>query len=300
VILHDFDFARPGIWRRYANVERDVDLRNHIILPTQSLNFRFFISPLTEIRVIGRNSFYIVASKLFFVISVPTAFVNDFTSLMVLQLLQSFFGSPAIAKTGAPSGNLYNIMYFPYHLGWWVFSAWAGPRLRPKHLTMVPNSYGALDSPMSGFAIIANEWRWSLYEIIFMVATLVFSLFIFLLEMPTANILLGGAQRIGKVIGNPRFQAHSEIGQKYLSVKNIVVQPLIKAVECMVKDPAVFFANMYTALFYATYFTFFQVFPRVFPPMYGFSLGDTGLAFLHVKPVPRWACSLTSPISITT
>ncbi|KIW91974.1 uncharacterized protein Z519_06956 [Cladophialophora bantiana CBS 173.52] len=37
---------------------------------------------------------------------------------------------------------------------------------------------------------------------------------------------------------------------------------------------------MYTALFYATYFTFFEVFPLVFPVMYEFNLGETGLAFV--------------------
>lgn len=45
------------------------------------------------------------------------------------------------------------------------------------------------------------------------------------------------------------------------------------------KDPAIFFVNIYTALFYGIYYTFFEVFPLVFPPMYGFNLGETGLAF---------------------
>jgi MFS transporter, DHA1 family, multidrug resistance protein len=133
---------------------------------------------------------------------------------------------------------------------------------------------------MSGFAIMANDWRWSLYEMIFMAASLVFILFIFLPETSAANILLRRAQRLRKVTGNTRFQAQCEIDQKNLSVKTIAVHALIKPVEIMIKDPAIFFANMYTALFYATYFTFFEVFPLVFPPMYGFNLGETGLAFL--------------------
>jgi DHA1 family multidrug resistance protein-like MFS transporter len=68
-----------------------------------------------------------------------------------------------------------------------------------------------------------------------------------------------------------------------LNVRDVAVHALIKPVEIMLKDPAIFFVNMYTALFYATYFTFFEVFPLVFPVMYGFNLGETGLAFVSCQ-----------------
>jgi hypothetical protein len=55
---------------------------------------------------------------------------------------------------------------------------------------------------------------------------------------------------------------------------------LIKPIEITLKDPAIFFVNIYTALFYGIYYTFFEVFLLVFPPMYGFNLEEIGLAFL--------------------
>jgi MFS transporter, DHA1 family, multidrug resistance protein len=48
----------------------------------------------------------------------------------------------------------------------------------------------------------------------------------------------------------------------------------------MLKDPSIFFVNLYTGYFYGVFYTFFEVFPLVFPPFYGFNPGQTGLAFL--------------------
>lgn len=222
-------------------------------------------APLTEIPIIGRNSIYIVTVILFVIISIPTAAVNNFAALLALRFLQGFFGSPAVANAGASFGDVYSIIYFPYPLGWWVWSAWAGPALGPL---------------MSGFAVSAKNWHWSLWEMVWMSAPMMIILIFFLPETSASNILLRRAQRLRKVTGSLMFQSQGELDQRNLSARDIAVHHLIKPVEIMLKDPAIFFANMYTALFYATYFTFFEVFPLVFPVMYGFNLGETGLAFL--------------------
>ena len=57
---------------------------------------------------------------------------------------------------------------------------------------------------------------------------------------------------------------------------------VIKPVEIMIKDPAVMFTNVYTALIYGIYYSFFEVFPLVYGPIYGFNLGETGVVFVCV------------------
>lgn len=86
-----------------------------------------------------------------------------------------------------------------------------------------------------------------------------------------------------KVTGNSELQAQSEIDQRSLSVSTILVDALVKPIEITIKDPAVFFVNIYTALFYGIFYSFFEVFPLVFPPIYEFNLGETGLAFLSCQ-----------------
>lgn len=49
--------------------------------------------------------------------------------------------------------------------------------------------------------------------------------------------------------------------------------------EISIKDPAVLFTNIYTALQYGIYYSYFEVFPLVYPVMYGFNLGETSIVF---------------------
>jgi DHA1 family multidrug resistance protein-like MFS transporter len=222
-------------------------------------------APLSEIPIIGRNPVYYLTFILFFALSFPTAVVDNFAGLLVLRFLQGFFGSPALANAGATFSDMYSLLYVPYPLGWWVFSAWGGPALGPL---------------MAGFAVTAENWRWSLWEIVWMAAPMLIALLILMPETSTPNILLRRAQRLRKLTGDSRLQAQSEIDQRHLTASGIVVDALIKPIEITIKDPAIFFVNIYTALFYGIYYTFFEVFPLVFPPFYDFNLGEVGLAFL--------------------
>jgi DHA1 family multidrug resistance protein-like MFS transporter len=222
-------------------------------------------APLTEIPVIGRNPVYFLTFIVFFALSFPTAVVGNFAGLLVLRFLQGFFGSPALANAGATFGDMYSLLYVPYPLSWWVFSAWAGPALGPM---------------MAGFAITAENWRWSLWEIVWMAAPTALFLVIIVPETSTPKILLQRAKRLRKLTGNTKLQSQSEIDQRQLSVSQIAIDALIKPIEITIKDPAVFFVNIYTALFYGIYYTFFEVFPLVFPVSYGFNLGEIGVAFM--------------------
>jgi MFS transporter, DHA1 family, multidrug resistance protein len=141
------------------------------------------------------------------------------------------------------------------------------------------NSGPALGPLMAGFAVSANNWRWSLWEIVWMAAPMLILLLILMPETSASNILLRRAQRLRLLTGNASIQSQSEIDQRHLKASAILISALIKPIENTIKDPAILFVNIYTALFYGIYYTFFEVFPLVFPPMYGFNLGEIGLAF---------------------
>lgn len=222
-------------------------------------------APLSEIPIIGRNPVYILTFVIFFILSFPTAVSQSFGGLLVLRFLQGLFGSPALANGGATFSDMYSLLYVPYQLSWWVFSAWGGPALGPL---------------MAGFAVSAKSWRWSLWEIVWMAAPVVLMLLLLMPETSTPNILLRRAQRLRKLTGNANLQSQSEIDQRHITASAILVDALIKPIEITLKDPAIFFVNAYTALFYGIYYTFFEVFPLVFPVYYHFNLGETGLAFL--------------------
>ena len=85
--------------------------------------------------------------------------------------------------------------------------------------------------------------------------------------------------RLRKLNQNPNISSQSQIDRRGLKASALAVDALIKPFEIMVKDPAVLFTNVYTALIYGIYYSFFEVFPLVYGPFYGFNIGETGVVF---------------------
>ena len=224
-------------------------------------------APLSEIPVIGRSPVYAVTFFIFTILSIPTALVNNFAGLLVLRYLQGFFGSPCLATGAATMQDMYSLLYLPFALTVWVSSAYCGPALGPL---------------LSGFAVEAKGWRWSLWEIVWIAAPVLVLMFVCVPETSTPNILLRRAQRLRALTGDTRLRAQSEIDQKGLKPSAVAINALVKPLEITIKDPAIAFVNLYTALVYGIYYSFFEVFPLVYPPMYGFSLGTIGVVFTCV------------------
>jgi DHA1 family multidrug resistance protein-like MFS transporter len=102
---------------------------------------------------------------------------------------------------------------------------------------------------MAAFAVQAKDWRWGLWEIVWLTAPI---LIIFLLAYPetsTDNILQRRAQRLRKLTGRSNIKSKSEIDQENLKTSEIFWDAIIKPIEIMVKDPAVAFTNIYVGIF---------------------------------------------------
>ncbi|KIW28750.1 uncharacterized protein PV07_04624 [Cladophialophora immunda] len=222
-------------------------------------------SPLTEIPIIGRNPVYWLTFLVFWALSFGPPVVNSFGGLLVLRFWLGFFGSPALANGGATIGDMFTLIYIPYGLLWWVFSAWGGPAIGPI---------------IGGFAAMAKGWRWPMWEVVWMASPVLVILLVLMPETSSQNILLRRARRLRNLTGDTRLQSQSEIDQRHMKASKILTDALIRPMEIMFKDPSIFFVNLYTGYFYGVFYTFFEVFPLVFPPFYGFDLGQTGLAFV--------------------
>ncbi|KAJ9661720.1 hypothetical protein H2201_006391 [Coniosporium apollinis] len=224
-------------------------------------------SPLSEIPRIGRNIPYTLTFAIFVILCVPTALVDNFAGLIVLRFLQGFFGSPCLATGGASLQDMYSLIKLPYVLSLWALAATCGPALGPI---------------ISGFSVAAMDWRWSLWEMLWLAGPVWVLLFLFLPETSTPTILLRRAQRLRKATGNTQLQSQSEITQASLSVKDLAIETLWRPIQMMLLDPAVAFTALYTALVYGIFYSFFEVFPLVYIGMYGFNLGQMGLTFLAI------------------
>ncbi|KAL8684921.1 MAG: hypothetical protein Q9218_008070 [Villophora microphyllina] len=226
-----------------------------------------FFSPLSEIPIIGRNPVYMSTFALFVILSIPTALAKSFAGLLVLRFLQGFLGSPCLATGGASMQDMYSLLKLPYALTFWVSAAYCGPALGPL---------------LSGFAVPVKGWRWSLWEIVWISGPVLVLMLLFTPETSTPNILLRRAARLRKLTNSPQLKSQSEINQKNLKPSAIAIDALIKPLEITIKDPAIAFVNIYSSIVYAIYYSFFEVFPLVYPGMYGFNIGETGVVFLCV------------------
>lgn len=224
-------------------------------------------SPLSEIPVIGRNPPYMISYAIFVILLVPTALVDNFAGLIVLRFLQGFFGSPCLATGGATLQDMYSLIKLPYVLSLWAFAATCGPALGPI---------------ISGFSVAAENWRWSMWEMLWMNGPVFLSLFFFLPETSSSNILLRRAQRLRALTGDARLKAQSEIDQASLTPRDIAIEALWRPFQLVLLDPSIAFTAGYTALVYGIFYSFFEAFPLVYEAMYSFNLGELGLTFLSV------------------
>lgn len=113
----------------------------------------------------------------------------------------------------------------------------------------------ALGPLLSGFSVPVKGWRWSLFESIWASAPIFIAMFFVLPETSGATILLYRAKRLRKVTGNDKFMSQSEIDQRNLKVSSIFLDALIKPLEITIKDPAVLFVQIYTAIIYGIYYS---------------------------------------------
>lgn len=142
--------SEPGVIAKFGVTPLDASLPLSLYVLAYGIGPLFF-APLSEIPVIGRSPVYAVTMALFTILSLPTALVNNFAGLLVLRFLQGFFGSPCLAIGAATMQDMYSLLYLPYALVAWVSSAYCGPSLGPL---------------LSGFAVTAKGWRWSLWYVI--------------------------------------------------------------------------------------------------------------------------------------
>ncbi|OCT49902.1 Caffeine resistance protein 5 [Cladophialophora carrionii] len=224
-------------------------------------------APLCEIPAIGRSGVYTPTFTLFVILCVPTAMVDNFAGLLVLRFLQGFLCSPCLANGAASIGDMFPLQLLALYLSCWTAACFWGPALGPV---------------LAAFSVTAEGWRWSLWELLWLCAPIFAVYLIAFPETSAPNILRRRAQRLRKLTGRTDLRSQSEIDQEHMKYSAVFWDAIIKPMEIMIKDPAVAYTNIYSALLYGVYYSFFEAFPLVYVAIYGFNLGELGLTFISI------------------
>lgn len=197
-----------------------------------------FFSPLSEIPALGRSFPYVVSYSLFLILSIPAALVNNYPGLVVLRFLQGFFGGPVLATGGASAADMFSFAKLPYAMSIWVFAAYGGPALGPL---------------LSVYAVENLSWRWVMYEILIIGGFTGVMLVCFLPETNPDTILLERAKRLRRITGRSDLLTASEQKPTELELLPLLGRYLWTPFEVPLKDPAILFTDLYTALVYGIY-----------------------------------------------
>ncbi|KAJ5341105.1 hypothetical protein N7541_010229 [Penicillium brevicompactum] len=227
-----------------------------------------FFSPLSEIPRIGRSLPYAISFLLFCIISIPTALAPNAIGFYFLRFLQGFFGSPCLATGGASIADIYSTEVLPHSMTTWVLCVFCAPAI------------GVL---VSGFAIPVLGWRFSMWEILIAAGPILILLFLLPETNPT-TILHRRARRLETHDSDKShtYQTAADVAQAGVSFHEVIQESLLIPSRITFLDPAILFLNLYTSLTYGIYYSFFEAFPIVYQGMYGFNLGEMGLAFLAI------------------
>ncbi|KAK4686128.1 MFS transporter, DHA1 family, multidrug resistance protein, partial [Tremellales sp. Uapishka_1] len=243
-----------------------------------------FLSPITEIPKVGRTIPYIVTLALFCILQIPTALVTNFAGFAILRFLAGFVGSPPLAtggtfeatqKTlladsfmiGASLQDVFHPKKLPYAMGLYGLAASSGPALAPV---------------VAGFAVQANGWRWSFWEMLMLSGFSLVLLFFTLPETSSTNILYRRAARLRKLTGNDELKSEGEIQSASMTPTAVLKGALLRPFVMTFTEPIVLAIDIYIGLIYAILYSYFESFPIVYEMGYGWNLGVSNLPFLAI------------------
>jgi len=224
-------------------------------------------APMSEIPQFGRTPIYILTLFVFVVFQLGVALPKNIGMFLAFRFLTGLFGSPVLATGGATLADIYAPKKQAYAISIWGMSAVAGPTLGPT---------------VASFAVQAEGWRWSIWELMWLSGFSLIVLAIALPETSSTNILFRKRNRIAKITGNKELTTEALLQGETMTGKDIAMMVLVRPITLNFQEPMVFLLNLYIGLIYALLYLWFESFAIVFLQVYHFRLGVFGLTFLGI------------------
>ncbi|EIN09355.1 MFS general substrate transporter [Punctularia strigosozonata HHB-11173 SS5] len=226
-----------------------------------------FLSPFSEVPQLGRTSTYIITLFLFVVLQIPTALAKNLGTLLAIRFLAGFIGSPPLATGGASLADMWGPADMAIVMGLWGCSAVCGPVLGPL---------------LGGFAATAKGWTWTIWILMWLAGAALVFLAVFLPETSSSAILYRRAVRLRKLTGNESLRSQGELDAEFYTANEVVQMTMIRPFVLGFTEPIVAAWNVYVALLYGILYIWISSFDLIFIEIYGFNLGENGLAFMGV------------------
>jgi MFS family permease len=215
-------------------------------------------APISE--TLGRRAVYLITFPIAALWTLGAGYSHSITALLICRFFAGFFGSPTLAVGAGTNADVWPPLHRAVASALFLLAPFAGPGAGPI---------------IAGYAAQYNGWRWTQWcALFFFVAVYVYSAFI--KETYKKIILQTRAKKLGIP---PPIQTGPARLAKF---KFLITVTLFRPIHMIFTEPIVGFFSIYIAFNFSVLFGFFDAFPIVFQGVYGFDIGQSGLAWVSV------------------
>lgn len=248
-----------------------------LVLPNSIYLIGYIFGPLIlapASETIGRQIVMIGTFLGFLIFTFGICWAPNWPAFIIFRLIKGVFASSPISVTGGIFADL---------------TKTAKTRGRSMALFMTATSWGPLVSPIISGYLSPYGWQWPFYAGLIIASASIIPIAL-LPETYAPVILQRRARKIRKA--DPTANVWAPIELQETSFKDAMITFLGRPLRMIFREPLVQASCLYLGLVYAVIYMFFEAFILIFPPIYGFSLGEEGLAFLGIGVGSIFACGI--------
>jgi MFS family permease len=198
--------------------------------------------------------------------------------MLIARFFDGLVGSAFLSVAGGTVGDMFNRQQLQLPMLIYTASPFVGPSIGPL---------------IGGFINQYTTWRWTFYVLLIWSGANL-GMIVFLVPETYHPVLLRNkARKLRKETGDERWKAPIEKTNK--SIPRTIGYSLLRPFQLLFIEPMCFNLCLFSAILLGILYLFFGAFPLVFGGNHGFTLSQTGMAFLGIFVGMVFGCS-TDPL----
>jgi multidrug resistance protein len=213
----------------------------------------------------GRRPIYIFSFGFFLIWLIPSAVAKNIQTMLIARFLDGLVGSAFLSVAGGTVGDMFNRQQLQLPMLIYTASPFVGPSIGPL---------------IGGFINQYTTWRWT-FHVLLIWSGANLGMIVFLVPETYHPVLLRNkARKLRKDTGDERWKAPKEKTNK--SIPKTIAYSLLRPFQLLFLEPMCFNLCLFSAILLGILYLFFGAFPLVFGGNHGFTLSQTGMAFLGI------------------